>query len=103
MKKFFLLIIILIALNISNIFPCEIKVSSDKNEYNIGDLVVFTITLNQDHARCLHEGEEPKITQTGLELIGKTEFTKIDNDTWQIKYKAKVADKNASLTAIREC
>lgn len=103
MKKTILLAITIIILNISIAFACDIKIKSDKNEYQIGDYVIFTVTIEQDHNRCLHDGEEPIIKHEGMELLGKTSFTEISNDTWEIKYKAKITDKNASFTAIREC
>ncbi|MBN2547180.1 MAG: hypothetical protein JXB50_15365 [Spirochaetes bacterium] len=103
MKKIILTAILLTIINISAIFACEINIVPDKISYAVSDYAIFTVTIKQDHARCLHDGEEPKLVQTGLEITGKTQFTKLDNYTWQIKYKAKITDKNASLTVIREC
>jgi len=103
MKKIILTVILLTIINISTLIACEINVQTDKTSYAVNDYAVFTVTIKQDHGRCLHDGEEPKLVQTGLEVTGKTQFTKLDSNTWQIKYKVKVNDKNASLTVIREC
>ena len=103
MRKIILTAITLIILNISNAFACEIEIKKDKNDYKVGDYVIFTVTIEQDHNRCLHDGEEPIINQSGLELLGKTTFTEISNNIWEIKYKAKITDNNATFTAIREC
>lgn len=103
MKKIFLFSLVFIIFNFAGAYACDIQISQDKSEYKIGDAAIFTITLKQDHNNCLHEGEEPKINTEGLELLGKTTFTQLDNFTWQIKYKAEITDKKAFFTAIREC
>lgn len=103
MKRLIFLIAVFLAINSISIFACEIKIATDKTAYTIGEYAILTITIKQDHARCLHEGEEPLIKVTGIELVGKTDFTKIATDTWQIKYKVKIIDKVATFTAVRDC
>jgi len=103
MKKILFITTIFLILNITFIFSCEIKVTPDKNEYKNGDTAIITLTLKQDHGKCIHEGEEPKISASGLELLGKTAYTKISSDTYQIKYKTTIKNATASFTAILEC
>ncbi|MCK4798572.1 MAG: hypothetical protein KAT05_14420 [Spirochaetes bacterium] len=84
-------------------YACDIKISTDKSEYNINNFVIITVTLSHDHRNCLHESEEPKIKIQGLEMVGKTKFSEIETGTWQIKYKAKIIDNDPIFIAFREC
>ena len=103
MKTKIIIASIITAMSLSIMSACEIKITSDKSEYHVGDYAIFTVTIKQDHNNCLHEGEEPLLSQTGLELSGKTVFTETSRNTWEIKYKAKVTGSDASLTVTREC
>ena len=102
MRKIIVIILLLI-FSIIVAFACDIKISTDKNEYKINDFVIITVTLVHDHRTCLHEGEEPKIKIQGLEMAGKTDFIEIETGVWQIKYKAKITSKDPIFISFREC
>ena len=103
MKKIILISAVFIIVGVINTFACNISVDTDKDSYNMNDYAIVTVVLKQDHRNCLHEGEEPAIKVSGLELVGKTDFTEISNGVWQIKYKAKIIDDSPVFIAERVC
>ena len=103
MKKIIVISAFVILIGVINTFACDISISTDKEDYHIGDYAIVTVQLDQDHRNCLHEGEEPLIKVSGLELVGKTEFTEIKNGVWQIKFKVKIVNDSPVFIAEREC
>ena len=103
MRKIILIATVLIFIGVINIFACDISVDTDKKEYHMNEYIIITVELKQDHRNCLHEGEEPLIKVNGLELIGKTDFTEVNNGVWQIKYKAKIINDSPVFIAERVC
>jgi hypothetical protein len=103
MKKIILISAVFILIGVINTFACNISVDMDKDEYQKDEYAVITVVLSQDHRNCLHEGEEPLIKVSGLELVGKTDFLEIKDGVWQIKYKAKIINDSPVFIAERVC
>ena len=103
MKKMIFISAVLMLIGVINIFACDISINTDKKEYHMDEYAIVTVQLEQDHRNCLHEGEEPLIKVSGLELVGKTEFTEVKNGIWQIKFKVKIVNDSPVFIAEREC
>jgi hypothetical protein len=82
---------------------CDILLSSDKDQYKVGDVIVVKMEVKWTHKTCIKEDVEPSLKLVGLELVAKTKFKEISPGIWDVKYKMKVTGKNASINAYEDC
>ena len=82
----------------------EIKVTPEAIRGEIGDEIVFTITIHQlCRERCVLSIEDTKIQLYDLEKISETPWKEVEEYVFQKELKVKILSKNAKLEVRREC
>ncbi len=81
---------------------CEISLTSDKEQYQLGDVAVVSAKLIDTHRDCTFKGKEPKVAADGLELTAKTKYKETSPGEWFIKYKFKISAVKNQVTVYRD-
>ena len=88
---------------------CDINISvhgESKEEYTVGDEVIFRVDVHLTHRICPYGIEATKFTGEGLELLGATPWKKVAEYDYVRLVKARVQkdpDSKAVLKAVRSC
>jgi hypothetical protein len=107
--KMILLPLIIGWISVADVLACEvlIKVKGvQKESYNIGDEVIFEVTVFLTHHDCPEGIQATKFEGEGLELLGATKWKEISTDTYVrlIKTRVAAADNGEGiLRARRKC
>ena len=101
--RMYLSLALLITFSAVAVYACDIFLTTDKEKYKIGDTVVLKMEVKWTHKTCVKEAVEPVLKLSGLELVAKTKFKEKSSGLWEVKFKMKVTEKNASINAYEDC
>jgi hypothetical protein len=95
--------------SVSGASACEVAIKikgGQKPSYQVGDEIVFEVTVFLTHHDCPEGIQSTKFTGEGLELLGATKWKEVATGTYVRLIKAKVTpakDGVGALHARRKC
>lgn len=109
LSKTFLAVLMIGWLSVSDALACEVEIKikgGEKVSYQVGDEIVFEVTVFLTHHDCPEGIKATKFTGEGLKLLGATKWKEVATGTYVRLVKTKVTpakDGAGALHARRKC
>ena len=98
------LVFLAVLLFVQPVLACNITITPATAAGKVGDILTFTINVQQTHRRCLTPIDETEIKLQNMEMVSQTLWEKISSDTNSKKITVKLTKAGeGSLEVIREC
>ncbi|MCK9356366.1 MAG: 4Fe-4S binding protein [Dehalococcoidia bacterium] len=96
--------LVAVSLLAAPVLACDISIESAKTSGQVGDTLVFTVTVYQTHRNCSVPIDDTQIRLTGMQLMSETGWKQIASMTYENELSVTLtAEGKGTLEVVRVC